>query len=222
MEKEAEMLMNKYLIKVKRSLDNLTRNEIKARIEMIKAHISDAIEDQGGMLSEVEIVKNSIKELGIPTKDTSIKKMLMNYSGLLIGGIILMMVDIFLLYPIFGHSASISYFLIVITAEGGFALWKRFIIERILDKRFNIIYGWIFFPVLVLELWLLDTWSLLPMIEFLSIGRLVLMIYGILLIVFTVFFIIAPGEFLEKQCPNCNEHLPGNSKFCLKCGEELE
>lgn len=223
MNKEAEVVMKKYLKKVKNSLDNLSKDELEDRLATIKAHFLDAIEDQKDNATEVDIVKNVIKDLGVPKAKISFKEQVIGWLVLSIVGICLLVGDLLALYPLFGYSASIPYFLVAFTGEGGYELWKYLLRHRIKDQRVNLIYGWIFLPILLLELWILEISIGLPVIgDSFRVAWLVMMIYSMLIILFTVLSIVIPGEILDKRCPNCNEILPYKAKFCLKCGEELD
>lgn len=222
MKKETKMLIDDYIKKVKKTWSYLPRDELNTRIELIRVHILDAIKDQKNDLSEVEIVNKVIQELGIPVKNTNIKNILKDYIATFIIGMIFLIVDLLYLYPIFQYSISFPYFLIFITAEGGFVLWNKFITPLVNDKRINLLFGWVFFPVLAFELHLINTLKLIPSLGLINVLWIGLMVYGIVLIVLTVISIVAPGEFLEKNCPNCNQLLPADAKYCLKCGESLE
>ncbi len=223
MNKEAELEMKKYLKSVRKSLDNLSREELEDRLATIKAHFLDAIKDQGADKTELEIVKSVIKDLGVPKILISFKDKVVGWVVLTIVGIGLIVGDILALYPLFGYSASIPYFLIVFTGEGGYELWQYLLKNRITDKRLNLIYAWIFLPVLLLELWILEITIGLPEIgQSFRVSWLVLMIYSLIVTIFSVMSIVIPGELLDKTCPNCGEILPYKSKYCLNCGEELE
>jgi len=222
LDKEAELLMDKFLKQARKSLGNLSKSEADDRIATIKAHVMDAVEDQKGKLSDIEIVEKTIKDFGIPKERRTLKDYLIGYLVIVLSGVFLIFLDVFLVSPNFGYSASIPYFVVVLSGVGGYDLWNYFLKDKLTDKRYNLIFGWIFLPVLVLELWLLDITIGIPSIGDFSISWIVLLIYGIILIVFTVLSILVPGEMLEKECPSCKEIVPYNSRFCLKCGEELE
>ncbi len=222
MNKEAELMMSNYIKKVKKSWDYLPKDELKKRIEMVETHILDAIKDQKGELTEVEIIKKSMEELGIPIRTTDIKEIVKGYLSIIIIGIVFIIGDLLYFYPTYKYSISIPYFLIIFTGDVGHEAWKKYIAVHVHDKRINLLYAWIFFPILSLELWLVNTWNLLPSVGIISIFLLGTMIYGIVLIVFTIIAFVSPGEVFEKRCPNCNELLPLNAKYCLKCGESLE
>lgn len=214
MNKETELYINKYLKEIKESLNYLSRSEIEDRLKTIKAHIFDALEDKKGSLSEIEIVKKAIKDLGIPTKPKqTLKNVLFDFLALGLIGIFIYILD-FLNIPTADFDITIWYLVIIVPAAVGLEIWNYKIKPKLADQRYNLIYAWIIYPILIIELLTLGIPNPIPFI--------VILVYGILFTVFTVLSIVMPGEMLEKECPKCNEILPQKAKFCLNCGEELE
>jgi hypothetical protein len=224
MDKEVEKIINNYLKEVKNSLDYLKKAERKERLETIKAHIMNALEDQRGQKSDLEIVREAIKELGFPkTSKNKLRERIIGYISLAVIAVFLILMDVFLIYPVFGYSTSIPYILIAASGQGLLEIWNFFIKDKLPDKRYNIILAWIFFVVLIGELFLLEISISLPIIgSSFHVSWLVIMVYGIIAMIFTVLSIVIPGEIIDIKCPNCGKVIPGNSKFCLYCGEIIE
>ena len=215
MKKESEKILNNYLEQVKESMEYMSKEEIEDRINTIKAHVMDAIEDQKGELPETVIVRNAIKDLGIAIKPKKTKKdVLIDFLSFGIIGIFVLLLDWIYLYPAFGFNLSIPYFVILLPFAIGLDLWDFKIKPRLTDPRYNLIIGWIFYPILVIELLFLELPDPIPLLG--------ILIVGMLLAIFTVISIAIPGEILEKTCPKCGEILPKKANYCLNCGEEQE
>ncbi len=215
MKKETEKLLNNYLKQVKNSMEYMPKSEVDERLNTIRNHILDAIEDQKGELDEIKIVENAIKELGMTIKTKRTKKdILLDFLGYGIIGIFIIILDWLFFYPRFQINASIPYFVIILPAALGWEIWNFTVKPRLTDPRYNLIYAWIFYPVLIIELLFVGLPDPIPFIG--------ILVYGILLILGTILSVAIPGEILEKQCPKCNEVLPKKARYCLMCGEEQE
>ena len=59
MKKQSEKILNDYLKQVRDSLEYMPKPEVEDRINTIRTHILDAIEDQKGELPEEEIIENA-------------------------------------------------------------------------------------------------------------------------------------------------------------------
>ncbi len=137
-------------------------------------------------------------------------------------GLFLVFLDLTLIYPQFSYSASIPYYIMVLPGEIGFELWKYYIGPHLPDKRYHLIFGWMYGIILYLEALVIENIIGFPDIGGFEIKWMIIMIYGIVLCVFTILSLVAPKEVLEKYCPSCMVLLPYDAEFCLKCGEQLE
>ncbi len=215
MKKQSEKILNDYLKQVRDSLEYMPKPEVEDRINTIRAHILDAIEDQKGELPEEEIIGKAIKELGIKIKPKRrVKDVIGDLVGCGIFGLILLFLDWIYFYPTFKYNVSIPYFIIIFPVACALAIWDFFVKPRLTDPRYNLIFAWSFFPILIIEMIYLELPDPIPLVAPL--------VYGILLTIMTILSLVIPEEIIEKQCPKCGETLPKKARFCLICGEEQE
>ncbi len=114
MNDESEILIERYLKKIKKSLKGHPKKEIEDRIKTIKAHICDAIQDQKENLSELEIIKNTIEDLEVPYIKILTKDKLISFSVSIFVLSVLLLSNLFETLPILLNSSKIPLFLIAI------------------------------------------------------------------------------------------------------------
>ncbi|MBN1215767.1 MAG: hypothetical protein JXA99_10060 [Candidatus Lokiarchaeota archaeon] len=115
MDKEAILLIEKYLEGVKKSIKHLSKEERKDYINTIKSHLYDALEDQKGILSEIEIIKNTIKDLGPSEKIHYMRERFIEFSVFTFIQIVFLIGVLFSFIPPLTISSYISEFLKILS-----------------------------------------------------------------------------------------------------------
>ncbi len=150
--KEAENMIEDYLKKVEKSMTEASKAKKQEVLKTLRSHIMDALQDQKGKMPETEIVKNTIKDLGVPKTERFAEK--------LIPLIVLTVVGLFILTVenIAGlmYHFSLPYFVCVFSAVGVWEVWRRTIGERFENRRIDIIGFWLIYLVAIVELFLLE------------------------------------------------------------------
>lgn len=158
--KEAETIIEDYLRKVEKSMTEASKAKKQEILKTLRSHIMDAVEDQKGKMPETAIVKNTIKDLGVPKTESFAKK--------LIPWIVLTVVGLFVLaienIAGRGYTFSIPYFVCVFSAVGVWEVWSHTIGERFENRRIDVIGFWLVYLVVVVELFLLEHYITLPAI----------------------------------------------------------
>ncbi|MFX1451165.1 MAG: zinc ribbon domain-containing protein [Promethearchaeota archaeon] len=215
MKKQSEKILDDYLKQVRDSLEYMPKTEVEDRINTIRAHILDALEDQKGEIPEEEIVKKAIKDLGIKIKPKrTVRDVLLDFIGYGIVGLFILFLDWIFFYPYFKFNVIIPYLVIIFPVACALEIWNFVIKPRLPDPRYNLIFAWIFYPIFIIEMIFLKMPDPIPLVT--------ILIYGILMTIMTILSLVIPEEIIEKECPKCGEVLPKKAKFCLMCGEEQE
>ncbi len=115
MDKEAILLIEKYLEVVRKSVKHLSKEERKDYVCTIHSHLFDALEDQKGTLSEIEIIKNTIKDLGPSEKIHYIREKFIEFSVFVFIQIIFLIGVLFSFIPTLTISSYISEFLKILS-----------------------------------------------------------------------------------------------------------
>ncbi|MBS7250928.1 MAG: zinc ribbon domain-containing protein [Candidatus Freyarchaeota archaeon] len=150
--KEAEKMMEDYLKKVERSMTEASKAKKQEVLKTLRAHIMDALQDQKGKMPETEIVKNTIKDLGMPKTESLLQKLvpfiILNIVGLFIIGVEAIAGR--------GYTFSVPYFVCVFSAVAVWEVWRHTIGERFENRRIDVIGFWLVYLVVIGELFLIE------------------------------------------------------------------
>ncbi|MEM3562936.1 MAG: hypothetical protein QXR19_06895 [Candidatus Jordarchaeaceae archaeon] len=158
--KEAEKMMEDYLKKVEKSMTEASKAKKQEVLKTLRAHIMDALQDQKGKMPETEIVKNTIKDLGMPKSESLFQK-LIPYIVLTIVGLFIVAIETIAGR---GYTFSVPYFLCVFSAVAVWEVWRHTIGERFENRRIDVIGFWLVYLVVVAELFLLGLYIAFPAI----------------------------------------------------------